>query len=253
MEKKTILEGQNLSKVFKNGELSTPVIKNLDIKIFKNDFTTIMGESGSGKSTLIYLLSSLDKPTSGEVIFNNEKINFKKESKLYKLRKNKIGFIFQSPNLLENLTVLENVCIPGYGNKINRKQVNIYGESLLEQLNIIDQKNKYPSQLSGGQQQRVAITRSLINKPDIVFADEPTGALNSSQSESVISLLKKINSSGQTIVMVTHDIKTACNSSRIIYLDNGKTSGDLDLGTFNLTNQKDREKMVIDYITKRGW
>ncbi len=251
--KTTIIKASKLCKTFYSSEVETPVIRNLNAEIFAGDFTAIMGPSGSGKSTLLYLLSGLDHSTGGEIDFDGIQIQDFAENKMAGFRRDKIGFIFQTPNLIDNLTIFENVTIPAYTNWSSKKEVNSYALSLLETLNITDHKNKYPSQLSGGEQQRVAIARSLINKPQVLFADEPTGALNSSQTEAVLELLNSLHENGQSIVMVTHDIRSACMANRILYIRNGKIECELNLDTFNPGTIEAREQFIFEFLKTKGW
>lgn len=251
--KPIVLEGKSLCKTFTNGQVSTNVIRNLDIEIYKGDFSVIMGTSGAGKSTLLYLLSGIDDVTSGEINLNNKRIDDLKENKMINIRRKQIGFIFQEPNLIDDFSVYENVIITGYLGSKDRKKVHASTDELLNKIDMMEHKNKYPSQLSGGQKQRVAIARSLINKPDIVFADEPTGALNAKQSAHALDLLSNINDLGQTILMVTHDIKAACRGNRILYIKDGKIDGELNLDQFMVDSLEEREKQIFDFIMSKGW
>lgn len=250
--KPILLEGKGLCKTFTNG-VATNVIRNLDVEIHKGDFTVIMGTSGAGKSTLLYMLSGIDTVTAGEIKLKDKRIDLLKEKEMAKIRRNDIGFVFQEANLLEDFTVFENITMPGYLISSNRKVVNDRTEKLLEEVNMQEHKNKYPSQLSGGQKQRVAIIRSLINEPNVVFADEPTGALNATQSKAVLDLLTKVHRKGQSILMVTHDIGAASRANRLLYIKDGKIDGVLEFDQFEVEDIKDREKQVFDFIMKKGW
>ncbi|QVK17600.1 ABC transporter ATP-binding protein [Mycoplasmatota bacterium] len=251
--KSIVLEGKSLCKTFTNGKVSTNVIRNLDVEIYKGDFTVIMGTSGAGKSTLLYLLSGIDDLTSGEINLNEKRVDHLKESKMMDIRRKQIGFVFQEPNLLDDFTVYENVIITGYLGSKNRKKVHSKTDELLKNVDMTEHRTKYPSQLSGGQKQRVSIARSLINNPDIVFADEPTGALNAKQSKHALDLLSNINDAGQTILMVTHDIKAACRGNRILYIKDGKIDGELNLDQFIVDSLEEREKQIFDFIMSKGW
>lgn len=251
--KPIVLEGKGLCKTFANGQVTTNVIRNLDVEIYEGDYTVIMGTSGAGKSTLLYMLSGIDTITSGEVDLKGIRIDQLKEKKMASIRREDIGFVFQEPNLLDDFTVFENIAMTGYLNSKDRNAVDTNTKKLLEEVDMIDHKDKYPSQLSGGQKQRVAIARSLINQPDIVFADEPTGSLNASQSEAALDLLMKVHEKGQTILMVTHDIKAASRANRLLYIKDGKIDGILELDRFEVTDIKDREQQVFDFIMSMGW
>ena len=250
---KTILESKGLCKSFTSGEVTSHVIRNLDVTIYEKDFTVIMGTSGAGKSTLLYLLSGIDQVTSGEIELMGRRIDGLKEKHMSDIRKNDIGFVFQEPNLLDDFTVFENIALTGYLVNKNKKEVNNHVKELLEELELDEHAHKYPSQLSGGQKQRVAIGRSLINKPSVIFADEPTGALNARQSDAELDLLTKANNGGQSILMVTHDIKAACRANRLLFIKDGKIDGELDLNQFQMSELKDREQMVFEFVMNKGW
>ena len=251
--KTIVLEGKGLCKTFTNGQVATNVIRNLDVEVFKGDFTVIMGTSGAGESTLLYMLSGIDTVTSGEISLKDNRIDQMKEKEMANIRKNEFGFVFQEANLLDDFTVFENIAMAGYLTSSNRKEINIRTEKLLKEVDMLEHKNKYPSQLSGGQKQRIAIVRSLINEPNIIFADEPTGALNATQSEAALNLLTRVHEKGQSILMVTHDIATASRANRLLYIKDGKIDGILELDLFEVGDIKDREKQVFDFIMKKGW
>jgi len=235
------------------GKEETNVLRNLDVEIYRGDFTVVMGTSGAGKSTLLYVLSGIDTATSGEISLMDMRVDRMKEKEMADIRRNEFGFVFQEANLLEDFTVFENIAMSGYLTSVNRKEVNTRVEKLLSDVNMQDHKNKYPSQLSGGQKQRIAVIRSLINSPNIVFADEPTGALNATQSEAVLDLLTGVHEKGQSILMVTHDIKAASRASRLLYIKDGKIDSELKLDQFATGEIEDREKQVFDFIMKKGW
>jgi putative ABC transport system ATP-binding protein len=235
-----------------DGEINN-VIKNLNLEINRGDFTVIMGSSGSGKSTLIYSLSGMTEVTSGEVFLAGSNITHKSEKDMAEIRRNKIGFIFQSMNLIPDLTAYENIFSPTYRTGKDKKESIKKVNTLLEQMDLEEHKNKFPNQLSGGQKQRVAICRALVNNPDILFADEPTGSLNSSQGEHVLDLLSEIYENGQSVVMVTHDLKAALRGNRIIYLKDGRIDGDLMLDSFQKLNIIEREQHIYEFLKERGW
>ncbi len=251
--KNIALEARGLCRTFTNGQVAVNVIRNLDVEIYEGDFTVIMGASGAGKSSLLYLLSGIDTLTAGEIELKGKPIQSLSEKQMTEIRRRDIGFVFQEPNLLNDFSVFENIAMTGYLVNKNRKEVNKKVDEILEQVDMLEHKDKYPSQLSGGQKQRAAIARSLINQPGIVFADEPTGALNASQSEAALNLLTKVHNSGQTILMVTHDIKAAVRANRLLYIKDGKIDGTLDLDQFDTGSEGNREKMVFEFIMSRGW
>lgn len=252
-EKSVIINTHLLCKSFiVEGETSN-VIKNISLAIYEEDFTVIMGSSGSGKSTLLYLLSGMDEVTSGEVYLQGEAIQNYKESKLTKLRKEKIGFVFQAMHIIPDLTIYENIWSPTYKLGRTKKEIEAYAETLLTQMELTEHTNKYPHQLSGGQKQRAAICRALINKPQILFADEPTGALNSAQGEHVLDTFTQIAAQGQSIIMVTHDLKAAVRGNRIIFLKDGRVDGILELGAFRPEDGQKREDRLYSFLKERGW
>ena len=251
--KNIVLEVKGLCKTFTNGQVNSNVIRNLDVEIYEGDFTVIMGTSGAGKSTLLYILSGIDEVTSGEIYLRERRIDQLKEKEMAEVRRKEIGFVFQEPNLLEDFTVYENIAMTGYLTNRNRRLVNAYTDTLLEQIDMQEHQDKYPSQLSGGQKQRAAIARSLINQPNIVFADEPTGALNAAQSDAALDLLTKVNKRGQTILMVTHDIKAASRGNRLLYIKDGKIDGILQMDQFIVEDMKEREKQIFEFIMEKGW
>lgn len=251
--KKVIMKTELLCKSFvSDGEVNN-VLKNISLDIYENDFTVIMGSSGSGKSTLLYMLSGMDSVTSGKVYLNDKEITNMKEKDMAVIRRNSIGFVFQGINLVPDLTIAENIMSPTYKAKSNVSELEKRKDVLLDQMSLDDQKNKFPNQLSGGQKQRAAICRALINSPDVVFADEPTGALNSSQGQDVLDVFSDVNKNGQTVVMVTHDLKAALRGNRIIYLKDGRIDGDLSLDDYSSDDFETREKKVYEFLKKRGW
>lgn len=216
------IEGRNIVKDFKIGNTTTRVLKDVSLKVLKGEFVSIMGQSGSGKSTLLYILGGLDTPTKGLVSMNGIDISKFNDEKMSKIRRQKIGFVFQFYNLIPNLNVEENIMLPLLldGKKIRdyRKQLN----EILELVGLSDRRKHTPRELSGGQQQRVAIARALIGNPEILFADEPTGNLDSKTGAEIMELLKSINrNNGQTIIMVTHSPEAANSSNRIITVKDG--------------------------------
>lgn len=251
--KKVLINSKLLCKSFVTDGETSNVIRNLNLDIYENDFTVIMGSSGSGKSTLLYLLSGMDKATSGTVCLDGEDITNYTEKQMSLIRRKKLGFVFQNINLISELTVYENVLSPSYGINKNKKDVDMKIKELIQFMSLEGHENKFPNQLSGGQRQRVAICRALINDPRIIFADEPTGALNSSQGENVLDIFTDMNDEGQSVVMVTHDLKAACRATRLIFLKDGRIDGELQLEKFNKNKIKERENIVFNFLKERGW
>ena len=247
---KKILESKNLCKTYYSNDVEFHALKNVNLEINQGEFVAIMGQSGSGKSTLLYTLSGMDDITGGDVYIKDKQVNNLKPKEITKIRRENIGFIFQGINLVSNLTLKENVVVPGYLTTKSKNIINERASNLLNKMEIMDQVDKLPSQVSGGQKQRAAIARAMINNPDILFADEPTGALNSSSSNAVLELIKRFNEDGQTIVMVTHDIKSASYANRVIFLKDGRIEGELDLRKYQTDNQ---EKVIFDFLNEKGW
>lgn len=219
-----VLEVQNLSKVYKTGEVKVSAIKGINLAIERGLFYSIIGKSGSGKSTLLHLLSGLDKPTSGKVLIDGVDIHKLKDNELSKLRRQKMGFVFQSYNLLPEFCVEENIKMPLYLNKNNPDKR--YIKKIMEMLDIADLRLKFPNQLSGGEQQRVALARALAARPSIIFADEPTGNLDVETSKKVIYLLKAMQREfDQTVLLVTHDMEIAEQADKSIRLQDGMIIG----------------------------
>ena len=219
------VEGRHIIKNFCIGSTPTKVLKDISLQVMQGEFVSIMGPSGSGKSTLLYILGGLDTPTSGHVLLNGTDISRFGDEKMSRIRQQKIGFVFQFYNLIPNLNVEENIMLPLLldGKKMGgyRKQL----EQILEIVGLSDRRRHTPRELSGGQQQRVAIARALIGNPEILFADEPTGNLDSKTGAEIMALLREINrTSGQTIIMVTHSPEAAQSSSRVIHVQDGVIS-----------------------------
>ncbi|MDF2984813.1 MAG: ABC-type antimicrobial peptide transport system, ATPase component [Eubacterium sp.] len=251
--KNIIVKTELLCKSFiSDGEINN-VIKNLDLDIFEGDFTVIMGSSGSGKSTLLYTLSGMDNVITGKVYFEGEDITRLKEKDIAGLRKNKLGFVFQGINLIPNLNVYENILSPTYKTNKERRKIESKIEELLERMDLSAHRKKFPNQMSGGQKQKAAICRALINEPKILFADEPTGALNSSQGQNVLDIFTDINREKQSVVMVTHDLKAALRGNRIIYLKDGRIDGDLRLEDYDKEAANEREETVYKFLKEKGW
>lgn len=250
--KNSIIKTNKLCKSYILGKTSNTVLKNMDLEIYEGDFTIIMGSSGSGKSTLLYSLSTMDTPTSGIVNLLSHDVSKLNEQEVANIRKKDISFIFQSMNLLPDLTAFENIAYSGYGLDA-KENINKKAMELLEELDMLDSKDKYPSEISGGQQQRIAIARALIGSPKVIFGDEPTGALNSSMGKQVLDILTDINNKGQSIVMVTHDIKAAARATRLLYLADGRIAGDLNIGHYLPENAREREDAIFTFLKEHNW
>lgn len=249
----TILEAKMLCKTFSTGSIQQHVLKNLNIEIKEGDFTVIMGSSGSGKSTLLYALSGMDRPTLGEIYFKESEISKYSNDQLAVFRRKHCGFVFQQIYLNDTMSILDNILVSGLLISKDRKAITSRAKDLLGQVGL-DEKcyDKFPSQLSGGEAQRVAIVRALINEPEIVFADEPTGALNSENAVNVLDVMTRINKNGQSIVMVTHDMKTARRANRILYLKDGIIIDECVLGEYKKDDPV-RHTMLREFLQRMGW
>ena len=248
-----ILKTNKLCKTFSTAGVQQHVLKNIDLEIFESDFTIIMGASGGGKSTLLYALSGMDTPTLGDVFFGDSNIAKYNQDKLAIFRRDNCGFVFQQIHLVESMSVLDNVLVAGMLLKAPKKDLLQRAKEILLNIGIEESLfKKLPNQLSGGEAQRVGVARALINNPKIVFADEPTGALNSVMAVAVLDSLSQSNSKGQSVVMVTHDINSALRGNRILYLKDGKIEGELKLEKYE-KECADRRKKVKDFLSAQGW
>jgi len=250
--KNKIIETKQLCKTYILGKTGMNVLKNIDLEIYEGDFTVIMGSSGGGKSTLLYAISSMDKPTSGTVNVLGNDMASMTEKQLSKFRKTEVSFIFQSMNLLHDLTAFENIAYIGYGTD-TKENINKKALTLLDQFGLTEEKDKYPSEMSGGQQQRVAICRALIGSAKVIFGDEPTGSLNSSSGKQVLDILTTLNDNGQSIVMVTHDLKAATRATRLLYMADGRIYAELNLGKYSTEKESERKSVVLDFLKEQGW
>lgn len=252
--KNTILCASDISKIFLQDGKEIQILTDIDINIYEGDFTVIMGPSGAGKSTLLYTLSGMDSITNGSVKFQGKEISKLSEKKMAHLRANEFGFVFQQTHLISNLTLFENVAVAGFAAKVgNTKEIQKKTDELLFQMHIEDAKDRLPSQVSGGEAQRAAIARAMIGNPSLLFADEPTGALNKSNSEEVMHLLTELNHHGQSILMVTHDVRAALHGNRILYLEDGKILDEIHLSPYQNNNLRARENKVLGWLSSLQW
>jgi len=250
----TIIETKKLCKSFSVGGKQLHIIKNLDLQIEEGEFTVIMGNSGSGKSTLLYSVSGMDKPTLGEVRFAGEDITKLTNDELAVFRRRHCGFVFQQIHLMDSMSVMDNVLTIGLLMSKDKKAVASRAAELFTRVKIeAELWEKFPGQLSGGEAQRVGIVRALINKPALLFADEPTGALNSASGTAVLDVICELHALGQSVVMVTHDIKTALRGGRIIYLRDGAVSGELKLEPYAAGEKSSRMEKLQKFLERMGW
>jgi len=249
---KTVLEVKNLSKNFED----TQVLSNINFKVEEGEFIAIMGQSGSGKSTLLYSISGMDRPTSGNIFLCGNDISKLTDESMSEVRLKQMGFIFQHSYLLKNLSIRDNIVLSGFkAGTQSRDQVNQNANALMTKTGIDNVADHDIKKVSGGQLQRAAICRALINQPDILFGDEPTGALNSSASKEVMNIINEINIAGTTIIIVTHDAKVASRASRVIFLMDGNIHDELILGKYEVDeeNNSNREKRLFKWLEEQGF
>ena len=233
-----ILEVNNLKKVYTTrlGGNQVEALKNLSFSVEEGEYVAIMGESGSGKTTLLNILAALDKPTGGQVILNGKNIVDIREKEISAFRRENLGFVFQDFNLLDNFSLKDNIVLPLVLSGVDYKEMERRITPIAAQLGILDILGKYPYEVSGGQKQRAAVARALIIKPELVLADEPTGALDSKVTEDLLTLFNKINERGQTILMVTHSTKAASHARRVLFIKDGEVFHQIYRG--NLTSEE---------------
>ena len=248
-----LLKTEKLSKTFSNGGAMQHVLRNIDLELYKGDFTVIMGASGAGKSTLLYALSGMDTPTLGAITFGKEVISDMDQDQLAVFRRKHCGFVFQQIYLIDGMNVMDNVLSAGLLVNKNKRELKRTAEELFDAVDIPKETQcKFPTQISGGEAQRVGIVRGLINSPEILFADEPTGALNSKTGLDVLDTLTRFNEQGQSIVMVTHDMRSARRGNRILYLKDGVILGECDLGRY-VHRDKERHQKLSAFLEEMGW
>lgn len=219
-----MIEATNITRTYVSGEVKTPVLKGIDLHIKKGEFVSIMGRSGAGKSTLMYQLSLLDEPDTGKIMLNNTDVSTLSPEEKTHYRLTNLGYVFQEYALLPDLTALENVAVPMLMQGRGKEEAYRRAEEALVKIDLAKHIHQLPSQLSGGEQQRVSVARAIVNKPDILFADEPTANLDKESAQVVLDAFKELNDSGQTIVMVTHEMIYGEQTDRIVYIDDGKVS-----------------------------
>lgn len=235
------------------------VLRNINMQIEEGEMVAVMGPSGSGKSTLLYMVSGMDRVTAGTVTFfgkNMEKLN---NNEMSSLRLDEMGFIFQQMHMLKNLTIYDNIILPAYQSKKGRgkgarREINVRAKELMHKLGISEIAGNDIGEVSGGQLQRACICRSLINHPRMIFADEPTGALNQQASKEVIRELNRINRAGTTVLLVTHDMKVAAKCDRVLYIEDGSIKGENVFGKYEAEHSlKDRERVLNHWLLEMGW
>lgn len=253
-----LLSAEDLCKSFQGSGEKNRILDHVNLEIYAGDFTVIMGPSGAGKSTLLYALSGMDSITGGRVDFLSEEgrleLGSLSERQMSRLRAGKFGFVFQQTHLVSNLTIEENVLVAGYNNgTLPTAKVQERTKKLLGQMHIEGIKDHFPGQTSGGEAQRAAIARALINEPALVFADEPTGALNRANTEEILDIFSELHDSGQSILMVTHDMRAAVRGTRLLYLEDGKIAEERKLPVFRKEDRKSREEEVTKWLQEMEW
>ncbi|WP_042202201.1 ABC transporter ATP-binding protein [Paenibacillus camerounensis] len=256
----TILEVTNLCKTYIVNKSQHNVLRNINFTLHEGEFVSIMGPSGSGKSTLLYTVSGMDRLTAGEVLFNRKQLSQLSQNEIAEVRLHEMGFIFQQMYMLGNLSVYDNIILSGYqaikDKKDNRSRsdINEYADKLMRKLGIIEIAGHDIAEVSGGQLQRACICRALINAPMMLFADEPTGALNSKAAKEVMEELCRINREGTTIMIVTHDVKVAAQTDKVLYMVDGNIQGELKLGKFaEAEGVRERERRLNEWLMAQGW
>ena len=253
-EKQVLLSAKGLCKSFAHNGGQVHILNGMDLDIFAGDFTVIMGASGSGKSTLLYALSGMDRATAGTVLYQGNDLVAMKEKQLTSLRRSDFGFVFQQMHLVSNLSLRENITVPGYLNpKRSAAETDQRADQLLGQMGLTHIQDHLPAQCSGGEQQRCAVARAIIHEPVLLFADEPTGALNKRSTTEVLDLLTALNDAGQSILMVTHDARAALRASRIIYISDGRIVSELTLPRYTAAAEKQRETQVGAWLAAMDW
>lgn len=249
-----LLSAKDVCKSFANNGEQNHILNHVSFDLYQGDFTVIMGASGSGKSTLLYSISGMDSITAGEVFYKGKKISGCREKEMARLRAEEFGFVFQQIHLVSNLTLLENITVPGFmAKKKGAKAVKERALQLLEKVNVLHAKDRLPAQVSGGEAQRAAVARAVIAEPGLLFADEPTGALNRKNTEDVLDLMTEMNCDGQSILMVTHDVRAALRADRLLYLEDGKIGGEMKLPPYTPEEARNRETQINAWLASMEW
>lgn len=244
----TIIEGTDITKSFGEGGEQVTVLNQVNIRVQQGQFVSIMGPSGSGKSTLLYAISGMDKIDSGNILFDQRQLNQLTEKQLADIRREQMGFVFQQPTLLKNLSLIDNIILPSLKEKKQTAELEKRAENLMEKVGIQALRNRKITQVSGGQLQRAGICRALMSHPKIIFGDEPTGALNSKAAQEIMDILLKINQEGTTVVIVTHDAKVAAQSEHVFFMEDGQIMDELQLGSFTGGNMEARIEKINEKI-----
>lgn len=255
----TVMKVRNLCKTYITNKTQNNVLTNVNFDLNNGEFIAVMGPSGSGKSTLLYTVSGMDRMTAGKVEFSGRDVSKFNDNDLADLRLNEMGFVFQQMHMLRNLSILDNILVSAYNSKNGRtkeqrKEIKETAIALMKKLDIIDIADHDITEVSGGELQRACICRALINNPTVLFADEPTGALNSKSAKEVMRQFNHINQLGTTILLVTHDVKVAAKTNKVLYMEDGNIQGEYELGIYtDESTSKERERMLTSWLMDRGW
>lgn len=253
------LSVKNLCKTYVVNKRQNNVLRNVNLEIRAGEMVAVMGPSGSGKSTLLYAVSGMDEPTAGEVDFFGKKLSGLSSAEISDVRLDEMGFIFQQMYMLKNLSIYDNIILPAYQSgknkgKEKRRKIDERARELMQKMAISEIAQNGVNEVSGGQLQRACICRSLINQPKMIFADEPTGALNQQNSREVMKELVRINAEGTTIMLVTHDARVAAKSDRVLYIEDGNIKGEYTFGKFRSEEEtREREKKLSGWLMEMGW
>ena len=250
----TILDVKDLCKTYIINRRQNNVLRNVSFQVSEGEMVAVMGPSGSGKSTLLYTVSGMDRMTAGKVRFCGKDISEQSDNSLAKMRLDEMGFIFQQMYMMKNLSVLDNIILPAVKSdkiKESRKETVSRARELMKKLGISDTADSDINEVSGGQLQRACICRSMINRPQMIFADEPTGALNRTASDEVMAELEKLNSEGTTLMLVTHDAKVAARCTRVLFIVDGNIKGEYNIN--RAQSLRDRERALNNWLLEMGW
>lgn len=254
-----VMKVRDLCKTYITNKTQNNVLRNVNFDLKEGEFVSVMGPSGSGKSTLLYTASGMDRLTAGSVEFNGREVSKFSDNELADLRVNEMGFVFQQMHMLRNLSILDNILISAYNSKNGRtredkKRLKDQAVKLMKELDIIEIADNDITEVSGGQLQRACICRALINTPRVLFADEPTGSLNSKAAKEVMQQFNQVNQKGTTILLVTHDIKVSACSEKVLYMQDGNIRGECVLGKYSdEPTRKERERVLTGWLMEMGW
>jgi len=252
----SVIKAEDLCKTYVVNKRQNHVLRNVQMEIGEGEMVAIMGPSGSGKTTLLYTISGMDDATAGKIEFFGSDLTALSRNEISDMRLKQMGFVFQQMYMLKNLSIYDNIVLPAFQaakTRAERRQINERAKMLMAKLGISEVADNDISEVSGGQLQRACIARSMINDPQIIFADEPTGALNKQNSEEVMNELNKLNRGGTTMMIVTHDAKVASRCERILYIEDGNIRDEYRLGKFTEEGRRGREKELNDWLLKLGW